>query len=154
MNELSREEWPVALPNRTIHAVRLANSIVINSCDYMRIFWDAIKHYISLCVVPNRISKVSDIAHAYDFVICCAGSSICSLWDAPLPSLRFIKGQNIIYNFGSKISFSSDEICDALICGKYSIIDRAAKCLIFGATFEDMDSLPTITDQRMSCQLP
>ena len=145
--DLSQHEWPSVLPSNAIFAIRLTNSIVINSCDFIRIFWGAIKKYISLRHFNYRVSKVTDIAKINDIVLCCAGSSIGSIWDAPLPPLHFIKGQNIAYDFNSELA---DANYDAIICGKYLIIDRVARRLLFGATYEYMDSSSSISEQRKS----
>lgn len=112
----------------------------------MRIFWGAIKKYISLRHINCSVSKVTEIAKLHDIVLCCAGSSIGSIWDAPLPPLHFIKGQNIAYDFNNELNFA-DATYDALICGKYLIIDRIARRLLFGATYEYMGSLSNISEQ-------
>jgi glycine oxidase len=108
-------------------------SYVINTPVYLKSLYHGLHVKHSVEWIMSTISKtdIEDIRRRYSHVIICAGSTIQSIWEEELPTLTFVRGQNVKFEADSSIC----SLDNALICGQY-IVPIGGNRVIGGATHE------------------
>ena len=172
MNETEKQEWVRASINfpdlvemvdnarfetmirkRQLHkqamcAMELKTSVLVDSQQYLRALWEAIRAKCSGAAwASEAVPDLKSLHRNFDAVIVAAGAGSLKLWNQNdanyLKNVGLVKGQNLLYNQ------EGDTRDIAILRGEYCVpncVDAASakggriNCLVVGATHEHMSA--------------